>query len=66
MAVRSRRPSRRPVRPSILLITAFDMLFHRRRGRRIRPVRAFDVLLGVALVALSLLQIEDVKGQLPA
>jgi len=51
---------------SILLITAFDMIFHRRRGRRIRPVRAFDIVLGVVLVGLSLLQLSQVLGQLPA
>ena len=34
---------------SILLLTAADMLFHRRRGRRIRPVRAFDIALGLLL-----------------
>jgi len=50
---------------SILLITAGDMLFHRRRGERIRPVRAFDVLLGLALVAISLIQLQDMAGQLP-
>lgn len=40
---------------TILLLTAADVLFHRRRGRRIRPVRAFDVVLGLllALPALS-------------
>ena len=51
---------------SILLMTGFDMLFHRRRGDRIRPVRAFDMVLGIGLVALSLLQLEDLRGQLPA
>ena len=51
---------------SILLITVFDMIFHRRRGRRIRPVRAFDIVLGLILVGLSLLQLGQVLGQLPA
>lgn len=51
---------------SILLITAFDILFHPRRGVRIRPVRAFDIVLGAALVALSLLQLQDFAGQLSA
>ncbi len=51
---------------SILLITAGDMLFHRRRGERIRPVRTFDILLAVALIALSLLQLDQLIGQLPA
>jgi hypothetical protein len=51
---------------AILVITAFDIVFHRRRGRRIRPVRAFDIVLGLALVASSLLQLNQVLGQLPA
>jgi hypothetical protein len=50
---------------SMLLITAADMLLHR-RGRRLRPVRAFDLILGLGLVALSLLQLSEVRGQLPA
>ena len=50
---------------SILLITGADMLIHR-RGRRLRPVRAFDLILGLGLVALSLLQLVEVRGQLPA
>jgi hypothetical protein len=50
---------------SILLITALDIVTHR-RGRRMRPVRGFDIVLGVALVALSLAQLGDAAGQLPA
>ena len=50
---------------SILLITAFDIVT-RRRGRRMRPVRGFDIVLGVGLVALSLAQLGDAAGQLPA
>jgi hypothetical protein len=50
---------------SILLITAIDMLTHR-RGRRIRPVRGFDVVLGLGLVALSLAELHSAAGQLPA
>jgi len=50
---------------SILAITLFDILFHA-RGRRMRPVRVFDVVLGAALVALSLLQLHSVAGQWPA
>ncbi len=50
---------------SILFITAADTLF-RRRGRRIRPVRGFDIGLGLLLVVLALLQLQDVTGQLPA
>ena len=50
---------------TVLLLTAFDILFHPRRGARIRPVRAFDIVLGLGLVALSLLQLRDYAGQLP-
>ena len=49
---------------SILAITAIDML-RRRRGSRIRPVRGFDIILGVGLAALGLLALQDVQGQLP-
>ena len=51
---------------SILLITAGDLLFHRRRGERVRPLRAFDIVLGLLLVGLSLLELQDVAGQLAA
>lgn len=50
---------------AILLLTGFDILFHPRRGARIRPVRAFDIVLGLGLVVLSLLQLRDYAGQLP-
>ena len=51
---------------AVLLLTAADILFHRRRGERIRPVRAFDVVLAAGLIALALLQLADLRGQLPA
>ena len=51
---------------SILVITTVDLLFHRRRGRRLRPVRAFDVVLGFVLVALGLVLIDDLAGQIGA
>jgi len=47
---------------SILLITGFDLIFHRRRGDRLRPVRAFDLSLAVALILLSLAQLDTVAG----
>ena len=50
---------------SILVITAFDIVTHR-RGRQIRPVRGFDIVLGIGLAALSLAQLQDAAGQLPA
>jgi hypothetical protein len=50
---------------SVLLITAGDMVLHR-RGERIRPVRGFDIVLGLGLLALSLLQLQHFQGQLPA
>jgi hypothetical protein len=41
---------------SILAITAADMLL-RRRGERLRPVRAFDLAIGLALTVPSLIQL---------
>jgi hypothetical protein len=46
---------------SILAITALDTARHR-RGARIRPVRGFDLVLGLGLLLLSLLQLQDVRG----
>ena len=51
---------------SILLITVLDLVFHRRRGERLRPVRAFDIALGLLLAGLALLALETLSGQLPA
>ncbi len=48
---------------SILVITVADLLFHRRRGKRLRPIRAFDLVLGAALVVLALLEAEAVARQ---
>jgi hypothetical protein len=48
---------------SILLITVGDLIFHRRRGRRLRPIRAFDLVLGAALLGLALLEADAVAGQ---
>jgi hypothetical protein len=44
---------------SILLMTGLDLLFHRRRGDRVRPLRAFDIVFGSALVVLSLIQLDQ-------
>ena len=41
---------------SILLITGADMLL-RQRGESVRPVRAFDLVVGTALTVPSLLQL---------
>ena len=49
---------------SILLMTLIVMLT-RRRGSRIRPLRGFDLAVGLGLVGLSILQLQDVEGQLP-
>jgi hypothetical protein len=51
---------------SILTITGLDIAFHRRRGREVRPLRAFDLILATGLIALSWVQIDSVAGQLPA
>lgn len=41
---------------SILMITCADMVLHR-RGESLRPVRAFDIILGLALAVPSLIQL---------
>jgi drug/metabolite transporter (DMT)-like permease len=46
---------------SILLISVADMLF-RRRGSNLRPIRAFDLVLGLMLAAPSLIQLEALLG----
>jgi hypothetical protein len=48
---------------SILALTAADIAF-RRRGARVRPLRGFDLVVGAALVVVSILQLQDVEGQL--
>ena len=48
---------------SVLLITIFDMLFHK-RGESLRPVRAFDIAIGIALAVPSLIQLSALIGQL--
>ncbi len=48
---------------SILLITVFDMVFHK-RGRSLRPVRAFDIAIGIALAVPSLIQLSALLDQL--
>jgi hypothetical protein len=42
---------------AILAMTAADWRFHRPRGPRIRPVRTFDLLLGLLLVLFAALQL---------
>ena len=43
---------------SILLMTGADMLL-RRRGERVRPVRAFDIVLGLLLTVPASLQLDS-------
>ena len=50
---------------SILTITALDIAFHRRRGGRLVPLRIFDVVLGSALLLLCIVQVDDLRGQVP-
>jgi drug/metabolite transporter (DMT)-like permease len=42
---------------SILLMTVADALLHR-RGRSVRPIRAFDLIVGLMLAGPSLVQLE--------
>ena len=48
---------------SILLITILDMLIHK-RGESLRPVRAFDIAIGIALAVPSLIQLSALWSQL--
>ena len=40
---------------SILAIHVTDLLFHRARGRRLRPIRVFDIVLGVSMILPGLI-----------
>jgi hypothetical protein len=42
---------------SLLVITLIDLAVHRRRGSRLRPIRAFDLILGLALAVPSLVEL---------
>lgn len=50
---------------SILVITVAD-IHRRRRGTIMRRMRTFDIVLGLLLVFLSLLQLDGWVGRLPA
>ena len=50
---------------SILLITGLDLIFHRRRGDRVLPLRAFDACLGASLCALALVQWNGLAAAAP-
>ena len=45
---------------SILLITGWDLVFHRRRSERVRPLRAFDLTLAAALILLAFFEWSEV------
>ena len=44
----------------IVVATMLDLTFHRPRGERLRPVRAFDLVLGGGLFLLASFEIRDV------
>jgi hypothetical protein len=48
----------------VVVATMVDITFHRPRGERLRPIRAFDLLLGSGLFLLAYLQIRDAFGML--
>ena len=50
----------------ILVITAWDIVHHPRRGSRIRPMRGFDLSLGLGLILLGGFELRDAIGLLPA
>lgn len=43
---------------SIVWITAFDLITHRRRGDQVRPIRIFDLLLALVLLVPSAIEID--------
>ena len=45
---------------SILAITITDLLFHRARGRRLRPIRVFDIVLGVSMTLPGLMALPGI------
>lgn len=45
---------------SILCITAADLLLHKRRGRRIHAIRAFDVVLGTLMTIPAILTLPSI------
>ena len=51
---------------AILLLTGADILLHPRRGKRVGPIRIFDVVAGAALLAFGLIQLHGLAGRLPA
>lgn len=48
----------------VVIATMIDITFHGPRGERLRPIRAFDLLLGGGLFLLAYLQISDAFGML--
>lgn len=48
----------------IVVATMMDLTFHRPRGERLRPVRAFDLVLGSGLFLLAYLELRDALDQL--
>jgi hypothetical protein len=50
----------------LVVANMLDITFHRPRGERLRPVRAFDLVLGSGLFLLAYLELRDALGQLPA
>ncbi|WP_324750450.1 hypothetical protein SH591_02935 [Sphingomonas sp. LY54] len=46
---------------SILAFTAIDLVQHRKRGRRLRPIRVFDLVLALLLAVPPLLVLEALR-----
>ena len=51
---------------SVLAMTIHDIATNPRRGTRIRPLRGFDIAIGVTLLVLSWFELRDVLGLFPA
>ncbi|MDB5670030.1 MAG: hypothetical protein JWO25_989 [Alphaproteobacteria bacterium] len=51
---------------SVLAMTIHDIATNPRRGTRVRPLRSFDIAIGVSLLVLSWFELRDVLGLFPA
>ena len=45
---------------SILTITIMDLLFHRPRGRRLRPIRVIDIIVGLLMTLPGLMTLSTI------
>lgn len=48
----------------VVIANMVDITFHRPRGERVKPIRAFDLFLGGGLFLLAYLEVRDAFGML--